>query len=548
MRDRVRDYTLLLVICAVVTLPNLGDCSLWDVDEGVNAQAAREMRDANTWVIPTFNYELRTAKPVMLYWLQRASYAAFGVNEWSARFPSVIVSWITVLLTYELARRMFGRAIGLLSGTVLASVVLFAVLSHAATPDATLLVFTLLTYLAFWVGHENGSRSWWVPTAAACGLAMLTKGPIGVALPGLVLLMYFAWNRELGRLIDRKFFAAAGTFILVAVPWYALVASETRGEWLRAFFAKENVHRFLSPMEGHHGGIWLHSLLVFVLFAPWSVFLCGALWYAVKGSRSDSATNAASVSSPVRAGRLLICWAFVYLAFFSVAATKLPNYVYPIYPPLAIITGWFLISWRDGTVAMPRWLMPTGVAGLVITAVVVAGGIVYAEREFPGIQPWATLGLLPLTAAAAMTWHMRRGDRNGAIVSMAVVSVVFIALMIAFPTLIIDRQKAPRELVRAGELADASRDIRVAAFEWFQPSIVFYSGREVARLRSPEALEQFLAVPTPGYVFVAAPTWERVTQQRVQLEARVVARHRDFLNSCDILLISNTPGSDVAAR
>src|SRR6266700_813636 len=108
-RARAFDYAALLAIAAALTLPNLGATSLWDVDEGVNAEAAREMREAGTWVIPTFNFELRTAKPVMLYWLQRTSYAAFGVSEWSARLPSVLAAWLTVLLTYELARRMFTR-------------------------------------------------------------------------------------------------------------------------------------------------------------------------------------------------------------------------------------------------------------------------------------------------------------------------------------------------------------------------------------------------------------------------------------------------------
>src|SRR6476661_5657907 len=134
MRERVRDYAVFLAVSAALTLPNLGGPSLWDVDEGVNAQAAREMYEAGTWVIPTFNFELRTAKPVMLYWLQRVSYAAFGVSEWSARLPSVLAGWLAVLLTYELARRMFGRATGLCAGVVLASVMQFGLLAHAATP------------------------------------------------------------------------------------------------------------------------------------------------------------------------------------------------------------------------------------------------------------------------------------------------------------------------------------------------------------------------------------------------------------------------------
>ena len=93
-RERLRDYAILLAVSAALTLPNLGATSLWDVDEGVNAEAAREMRDNGTWIVPTFNYQLRTAKPVMLYWLQRGTYAAFGVDEWSARLPSVLAAWL----------------------------------------------------------------------------------------------------------------------------------------------------------------------------------------------------------------------------------------------------------------------------------------------------------------------------------------------------------------------------------------------------------------------------------------------------------------------
>ena len=177
-RERLWDYAILLAVSAALTLPNLGATSLWDIDEGVNAEAAREMRDNNTWVIPTFNYQLRTAKPVMLYWLQRASYSVFGINEWSARLPSVLAAFLTMLLTYELARRMFDRRTGLLAGIVLASAIEFCMLAHAATPDSTLLLFTVLTYYLFWSRHEDNSRKWWLPTATACGLAVLTKGPV----------------------------------------------------------------------------------------------------------------------------------------------------------------------------------------------------------------------------------------------------------------------------------------------------------------------------------------------------------------------------------
>lgn len=549
MRQRLRDYALLLATSILLTLPNLGATSLWDVDEGVNAEAAREMRDNDTWVIPTFNYQLRTAKPVMLYWLQRASYAAFGVGEWSARLPSVLAAWLTVLLTYELARRMFGRATGLLAGVVLASAFEFAMLAHAATPDATLLLFTVLTYFLFWSLHEGGSNRWWVPTAAACGLAALTKGPVGVTLPGLVFLLYFAWNRELGRLLDRRLLGALLVFVLVAGPWYGLVTAETRGAWARAFFGRENIQRFSTPMENHRGPFFYHAAALFVLFAPWSVFLITAVWYGVKAARWPSpATAVAGLPSEVRPFRFLVCWFGAYLAFFSAAATKLPNYMLPVYPALAVFTARFLTRWHAGELALPRWTMPGAAAGLAFVGVAVAGGLAVAggmgnvlppgARVFPGVERWAVIGAIPLAAAVAMWRAARADDRARFVRAAAAGAVAFTAAVAAFPALSIDARKAPKELVRQSGVADPARDLRLAHCDWFQPSVVFYAGREVQEMKSAELAAGFLAVPTPGYLFIPAGTWELV-EPKVPVPTRIAARHYDFLKNREILVVTN---------
>ena len=583
MRGRVADYAGLLAVAAALTLPNLGAAGLWDVDEGVNAEAAREMAEAGTWVVPTFNYELRTAKPVMLYWVQRASYAAFGVGEWSARLPSALAGWLTVLLTYELARRQFGRPTGLLAGVVLASAVEFCVLAHAATPDATLLLFTVLTYLLFWVGHENGSRRWWLPCAAACGLAALTKGPVGVALPGLVFLLYFGWNRELGRLVDRRLGWAVLVFLLVAGPWYAVVAAETRGAWPKAFFLNENVNRALTPMEDHRGPVFYHAAALLALFAPWSVFLGGVVWYGVRWSRrTPSASEGVgptpslalgvrpepagtqssnsvlgtrySVLDPVRPYRFLVCWAAAYLVVFSLVSTKLPNYVLPVYPPLAILTARFLVRWRDGGMTVPRWLMPAAAGGLAVVGLAVGAGLVVGggavpvlpakARVFPGLEAWAWVGLVPLAGAGVLAWHLRRNDRRAFVTATAAVSVLFVGLVAAFPALAVDRYKAPRELVRQSGVGDPGRDLRAASYDWFQPSVVFYARREVAKLPSPEAAAEFLAVPTPGYLFVPEPAWSGWVARMVTVPHRVAARRYDFYRNCEVLVVTNVPELD----
>ena len=571
MRERARDCALLLIVSALLTLPNLGYPSLWDMDEGVNAQTAREMRDAETWVIPTFNFQLRTAKPVMLYWLQRISYAAFGLSEWSARLPSVLAGWFSVLCIYELARRMFGRSTGLLAGVILASVAQFAMLVHAATPDATLLAFTILAFLLFWVGHVDGSRQWWTWMAVGSGLAFLTKGPVGLILPAIVVVLYFAWNRELRRLLDYRLFLSSFIFVLVAGPWYGIVASETRGEWLKTFFTRENVDRFLSPMDRHDGSLVYYFVVIPIMYAPWSAFLIPLFWYGVRGARrlavtvnrvgrSDAAgphPDAKLTEEPplrgelttaIRANRFLLCWIGTYLLFFTAAATKLPNYMLPIYPAMAILTARFLVTWRDGQLTVPDWMLKAIVGGMILVGLVTAAAIGLANQFFPGLAMWAVLALIPLAGAVKMAMNVRQGNRSGFVMAVSVTAVLFIGLVVIFPARAIEARKAPKELVRMSGVDNPNRDIRLGNFEWMLPSVIFYSGREVKALPSPEKAAEFLAVPTPGYLFVTEKRWNDLVEGKMRVPYRIVAKHYDFLEKGDVLVVTNDLSGEVASR
>ena len=399
LHSRLAHYALLALVMALVALPNLGAASLWDVDEGVNAECTREMMESGTWVVPTFNGELRTAKPAMLYWIQRISFNLFGVTEWAARFPAVLLGLGTVLLTYELARRMFDAATGVLAGVVLATAVEFCKLSHAATPDAPLIFFITLTLYLFWAGHEHGGRRWFYTAAVASGLATLTKGPVGLAMPGLIVFVYFLWNRELSRFLDRRLIHGILLWVLVAVPWYGLVIAETRGAYL-AFFRNENAGRFLNAMEGHRGPVVYYLGALFAFFAPWCVFLGGAVWFAVRGAVPRTPLVAGGrPMTDVRAYRFLLCWTGAYLIFFSLAATKLPNYIAPLYPAIAILTARFLVRWRTADLTLPRWVMSAATAGVAVVGGVVVVGLLIGsgtialnlkgQRIVPGLAKYA---------------------------------------------------------------------------------------------------------------------------------------------------------------
>ena len=557
---RFPHYLLLLAVHALLTLPHLGAHSLWDMDEGVNTECTREMMESGTWIVPTFNWELRSAKPVMMYWLQRFSFEAFGLNEWAARFPSVLLGLGTVLLIYELGRRMFDARTGLLGGIVLSSSLQFCLLSHAATPDAPLIFFFTLTLFLFYRGQEHGRRDWFILAAMASGLAVLSKGPIGLALPGLIALTFFAWNRELKRVLDFKLIWGIWACLLVAVPWYLLVSLETHGDWPRGFFLEHNLNRAAEPMEGHGGWPIYYVGCILVMSAPWSSVIGLTLWYSVAATRNEPKALATDPSSaPLRvaatpeqrAQRFLICWFGVVLVFFSIASTKLPNYIGPLYPALALLTARFLIQWMDGVHNPKRWLMAIGVFGVFLTGFVLlvsiaalsVGGDKTEGQDTPliDITEWWFISLAPIIASGMMGLFLILKNRSGTVIALTVGSVLFVGLIAYGPPVAIDNYKAAKPLVLESGARQPDRDIRLGIHGWTQEwqSIPFYAERRIEPLAMPQDAADFLAMPLESYLFVPEPIWETQVEPLVQGNVCIAAKHYDFYRNATIIVVTN---------
>jgi 4-amino-4-deoxy-L-arabinose transferase-like glycosyltransferase len=551
-QTRPAHYALLTTAYLLLTLPNLGAHTLWDMDEGVNAEAAREMLESGNWITPYYNYQLRTAKPALLYWLQGLSFLAFGVNEWAARFPAVACGLGSVSVTYELGRRMFSPSTGLLSGLILGSCVEFCLISHAATPDPPLVFFLTLAFYLYWVGSEGERRWWFIPVAMCCGLAVLTKGPVGVAMPGVVIVLHLAWTRRLRKLWDPRLFAGALAFILVAGPWYGMVTLDTRGKWLTAFVENENIRRFSSPSEGHRGGPWYHVLGLVVFFAPWSVFLLEAVWHTARRIRLRPEPVAEfGAGDTADKYRFLTVWVVAYLVFFSVAATKLPNYILPLYPAIAILTARTLDRWRDGTTRIPGWMIATSTVGVALIGVLLTAGLLFASglvsppvpvkgfHPLPKLGEFAWLGVIPVVAALAFGCLAKKGLRDEAITALGLGCTLLLAIVAAFPTVAMNEYKAPKYIAEEVGLRQTDREIRIAACRWFRHSLVFYLRREVKDIDDLPQLEQFLALPRPAYLVVPDDVWTELSK-KLTVPMKEVARRYDFYARRDILVLANS--------
>ena len=576
LANRLAPPLFLTLLCAGLYLPGLGVPSLWDIDEGHNAQAAREMLEAGTWITPTFNYQLRVDKPALLYWLQMCGYLTLGIDEFSARLPSALAALLTVLLTYALGRRCFDPGTALLGAVVLASSLLFSGSAHFANPDALLNACNVLTFLLVWIGLQAGHARWLGWVGVSTGLGFLAKGPVALVLPAAVVLLFLLWTRQLRRLLSARLLQGCFLFALVAVPWFALVGSETKGAYLRGFFLKHNRDRFLNPLEGHSGPIVYHVGSLLLGFLPWSVFLGPALWCAWKEWRRGRAASQEvpsteylvpspgnaeptgkalapaiahpELSTPLPALKFLICWIAVYFVFFSLSRTKLPNYILPLYPAVALLTAWFLQGWRRGELPVPRWLMTSSLACWALVGVCTSVGLLTASgvielsllkgRSLPGLEVGVFLGLLPVLGAGAAWLCWKREATVGMLGALAVSAVLFGFSLMTWGSAALDAHKAPRSLVAQADAKQLHREVRIGCYGWYQPSLVFYCEREVQQLLSEQQALEFLRSPLEVYLFVPKQIWEGL-EGKVSGPSRLLARQRCLYRNCEVVVISN---------
>jgi 4-amino-4-deoxy-L-arabinose transferase-like glycosyltransferase len=343
-------------------------------------------------------------------------------------------------------------------------------------------------------------------------------------------------------------------FILGAVPWYAWISAETKGEFTRGFFLTHNFGRFLSPMENHHGPIYYYPVALLLGFCPWSPLLIPAMFCNWRRNFDSQPlfldARAPSPLPPLSPSplRFLASWMIVYLVFFSLSGTKLPNYILPIYPAAAIFTGRFLDDWRRGMLLVPKLIIHAGLAGVGMIGLGASMGLLLTSgvidvpllrgRKLPGLEMWALAGLIPLAGSVVAAWLMRNKQRTGMIVSLTTAAILFVGLLAAWGSVAVDAFKAPRALVAEAGALQTDRDIRIGCYKFYQPSLVFYCRREVRVLDDEGQVQEFLRTPLPVYLFVSASAWEAL-QSRVRGPHHLLTHHRDIYKGIDVVVITN---------
>jgi 4-amino-4-deoxy-L-arabinose transferase-like glycosyltransferase len=380
----------------------LGNGSLWDNSEPTYGEVVKEMFRTGDWLSMHYNYAPWYIHPPLWFWTAGAAAIAFGLGEFAVRLPSALFGVLGAVATYRAGRRMFGEAGGLVSGLALATSLEYLVLARLAILDTMLIFFmTLTTLWGYFALRDGDRRAFWIAIVGAAAGTM-TKGPVAVVLPVLVLAGWYAVERLRGTAPKPHlpWLGGIAVYVVLAGPWFASQIALHGAPFLAEYVGRSTFGRYLSPFENQPGPFYYYVPLLLLGFFPWVAFLPKAIKEAWLARRSDDV--------------FLLCAATVPFIFFSVAQTKLPNYIAIIFPALALLVGGLIgraIESRE-----PRMLRGALLV-LPLALVLLAAGItLYVQTQRLGataelIAPLTLLGWIVVPAAVAtfaLTVALRR--------------------------------------------------------------------------------------------------------------------------------------------
>ena len=451
----------------------LGDLPFMGADEPRYARISEEMLLAGDFVTPRLEGSPWLEKPPLLFWVQALSFRLFGVSEAAARLPVALLGLLCALAVGGLARHLAGFRAGVLAVLILSTSTLFFIFARAGSTDMPLTACLTVSLVCGY--RAGGSRNpiWSLLSGAALGAAALAKGPIALILFGGIFTVYFLWIEKL-EWHWRHLPAGTAAFLAVSVPWYWSVWAENGYSFFVTFWLNHHLARVMSDLHHHSQPFWYYPVVLAVGFFPWTPFLAGSfarLWSSPNGAGPD------------RSQVFLWIWVALPVAFFSLSTSKLPGYVLPVVPALALLVA---REWdRDpaGETAPARvlriqWLVVQGLALLMAAAIVYMGRTFYASDS--GL--WVALPL-----AAAAVWggrESRAGRPERAFLSLVGGMVLAAAAAFSFLGPVVEHYHSARSLARASRPM-ISEDRPLVQYRYFHHTALYYTGYQATREEVP---------------------------------------------------------------
>ena len=371
--SRGKIYFLLFMISLLLFTWENQVLLMTDPVESNYALTAKEMVTSGNWISPQIFGHFWYDKPIMVYWMVALSYTVFGITDFAARFPAALCGATSVLLLAWYTERITKkRETAIWSAVILATMLEYWVISHAVITDSMLFLFTVPTMFSAYIGLTEKNMKHMVIAYGAAALACLTKGPVGLVLPGLLLLIWCAFMRSCKMALRCFPWQGILVFLVVSVPWYAAMYSIHGPDFINMFLGLNNIVRATASEHPDQNHFYFYLVILPLSLLPWT----GVVFREM----------AARWKAPDPLYRFLMVWCWGTVLFYTLMATKYITYVYIALAPAAILAAMALPRIAD---AKDRWTRPLLIFPSVFLLIVIAA----ASMKAPG-GDWAICYLI----------------------------------------------------------------------------------------------------------------------------------------------------------
>ncbi|HBH24626.1 MAG TPA: phospholipid carrier-dependent glycosyltransferase [Cytophagales bacterium] len=489
---------LIFVLSFALFFSGIGLYDIFFLDEAKNAACAQEMLMNKSWIVPTFNGEIRTDKPPLHYYFMIISYYVFGYSPFAARFFSALFGFLSSMLVYYLSCKIYNKRVALLSLLVFISSIHITFQFHWAAPDPYLIFFMLLAFSGIIIYDKKKETKWLWIAFAAIGFGTLSKGPVSIVLPAIATFLYLIFTKKIRWVSQNAHRVGFGSLIvlIIVIPWYIMVHFASNGVWTEGFFLEHNFNRFLSEKEGHGGPFVIMFIFVLTGLLPFSAFIFHAVRNVWINRQKD------------QTGFFMLIIGLTIVSFFSISRTKLPGYITPSLPFFAIIIGSYIDrilnknlqdSYAKKTY-MPKDLMWIGGILVLILSIAIPIGIFIAFKNEQLFQDVAYLafpfGILPVGALLAI-YFMNKGNLKKVIIAYAGSSIiaVFYFHIIALPAIVeLNPVNRSKEIWQDSDL--------IVAYQRYNPAYNFALQRNIDVIGNEQNLLRYIE-EHPGTIILS---------------------------------------------
>lgn len=431
-----------------------------DPVESNYALTAKEMVQSGNWLSPQIYHQFWFDKPIMIYWLIAVSYKIFGIGEFAARFPSALFSALTVGMMYQVVRNVAGRRIVALWGSfILGTSLEFWVIAHAVITDAVLIWATLGTMPLAYVGLTKPSKWAMVGAYAFAGIAVLTKGPVGIVLPGALLLV-FALAMQSWTYVKRLFlWQGIVAFLVVATPWYLLMYGIHGNDFISGFLGLHNYVRATVSEHPEANHWWYYLVLLPLSFLPWTGPVFYEMWAGWKKAVNRTQYN------------YLMIWGWGTILFYSIMATKYPTYTFIAMLPFSMLGAVGIVRLCNAHVSRKRWTILTGPA--IVLWLLWAGASFFSPWGF-----WYLLYVIVVIGIVMLISFQRRGKAYLLPVTITVVTMLSSAVVIHEGLVPLMERRSTSSI--AMQFKNFDGDVYI--YGGYDTSLVYYTGKTIERI------------------------------------------------------------------